>query len=382
MGHCDRAEGGERPQPEDSRPAAMDSRELETIGRLAGGIAHDFNNMLTAILGNADMAMASLDPESRPYAHVEQIVKAAEGAANLSRQLLAFSRGHAFEPRAVDLNEAVANVRKMVLTLLGETVELCVNPGQRLAAIKADPGHIERVIVDIAVYAKDSMPQGGKLVIETGNAELYGEYRRSAPEAFPGPAVALTISHSGGSVGQDAPERLAMVYDLIRRNGGCLSVGAEAGGRVAFVMRFPAYGGIAAGSGPAMAKERVPGGGETILVVEDNPQVLEFGRASLAKLGYNVITAMSGEEAAAIAKAYDGPIDLLLSDIILPGMNGKETAARIGRDRPRTKVLFDSGYTAEVIDKQGVLEEGVSFIAKPFTSRDLALKVRAVLDGA
>jgi two-component system, cell cycle sensor histidine kinase and response regulator CckA len=378
----------------------LQSQRMESIGRLAGGIAHDFNNLLTAIIGNTDMAMDLLEREGKPRALLAQALKAADGAANLTKQLLAFSRKQVVELRTLDLNDAVEGIKKMVTSLLGENVEFVFTPSYSLHPVRADQGQLEQVIMNLAVNARDAMPAGGRLSISTKNASLFESDCRGLDGLKPGDYATMVVSDTGSGMTEEIMNHLfepffttkakgsgtglglATVYGIVKQFGGGVNVESEVGRGTTFTFYLPASPDEIAGQREAIARGESPRGSETILLVEDNAQVLEFGRDALMGLGYTVMTAFTGEEGAAIAGAYDGPIDLLVTDIILPGINGRQTAQRISKDRPAMKTIYTSGYTAEVIDTQGILEEGLNFLPKPFNARELAIKARSVLDEA
>jgi two-component system, cell cycle sensor histidine kinase and response regulator CckA len=376
----------------------LHAQKMESIGRLAGGVAHDFNNLLTAIIGNTDMAMDLLEREGKPRALLAQALKAADGAANLTKQLLAFSHKQVVELQTVDLNGVLEGIKKMIRSLASENVELEWKPFYGLCPIKADPGQIEQVAMNLAVNARDAMPAGGRLAISTRNECLDEESCRSKPGLSPGEYAALEISDTGSGMPKETMDHLfepffttkakglgtglglATVYGIVKQLGGAVLVDSVVGRGSVFTCYFPVSVDAPAAFSDGSPRGDMPRGKETILIVEDNPQVLDFSRDALMGLGYTVMTAMSGEEGAAISGAYDGPIDLLLTDIILPAMNGRQTSERIAKARPGMKTIYSSGYTAEVIDKQGILEEGLNFLPKPFAARELALKVRSVLD--
>ena len=376
----------------------LHSQKIESLGRLAGGIAHDFNNLLTAIMGNTEMVMRQLDPSGKPYSRLGVIKNAAEGAANLTKQLLAFSRKQIIEPKIIDLNDLIEHVHKMILTLIGENIKLSIVPCRDLSPIKADPGQIEQVIINLAVNARDAMPAGGNLTIETSGIYLDERYFQIHPDVLPGNYVMMAITDTGSGMSKDVLNHifepffttkdlgrgtglgLSTVYGIVKQNGGTIEIYSEISQGTVFKVYFPASSQLKIDSPEPEETSIMPAGMETILIAEDKSEVLEFCRDVLVQLGYKILTAMSGEEALSIAENYKENIDLLMTDIVLPGINGRITAEKLSALRPGIKILYNSGYTAEVIDKQGILEKGINFISKPFTSQKLSVKIREILD--
>ncbi|OPZ16016.1 MAG: Blue-light-activated protein [candidate division BRC1 bacterium ADurb.BinA364] len=375
------------------------AQKLESVGRLAGGVAHDFNNMLNVILGHAEMARDDL-PQNHPMrASLEEILKAAQRSANLTRQLLAYARRQTVMPRVLDLNETVEPMLKMLQRLIGENIELLWRPCSRLDPVRIDPSQIDQVLANLCVNARDAIGGGeGKVVIETAMAE-YDEGYCSAHAGFePGRFVQLAVGDDGcgmsqetlanifepffttKGVGEGTGLGLATVFGIVKQNGGFIEVQSEPGRGSTFRIHLPAYGAAqdgAAGEGASAAPAR---GCETILLVEDEPAILRMARTMLERMGYRVLAASAPSEAMRLAEEHAGRIDLLISDVVMPGMNGRELADRVLRRCPGLKSLFMSGYTADVIAHQGVLDSGVHFIQKPFSQRDLGAKVRAALE--
>ena len=376
----------------------LHSQKIESMGRLAGGIAHDFNNLLTAILGNTEMAMNQLDSSSRPYARLEVIKKAAEGAANLTRQLLAFSRKQVIEPKTINLNDLIEHVSRMITTLIGENIKLRTVLSATLSLIKADPGQAEQVIINLAANARDAMPDGGELTIETSDVYLDENYSGTHSGVLSGNYVVMTVTDNGMGMTRDTLEHafepffttkesgrgtglgLATVYGIVKQNGGTIEIYSEISRGTVFKVYFPVSTQALTESVQDRDRGNIPAGSETILIVEDREDVLEFSRDILSQAGYRVLTAESGEQALTVSESYGDKIHMLITDIILPGMNGREIAERISVLRPGIRVLYNSGYTAEVIDRQGVLEKGIQFINKPFSSQELTAKIREILD--
>ena len=374
------------------------AQKMEAVGRLAGGVAHDFNNLLTAILGSADLVLDSLPPGVPAREEVEEIQKAALRAADLTRQLLAFSRQQVIAPTALNPNEVVANMDKLLRRLLGEDVELRAALAPELAAVKADPSQLEQVVLNLAVNARDAMPNGGRLTIETQNVELDEVYARGHVSAQPGTYVVLAVSDTG--VGMDAATQarifepffttkekgkgtglgLATVYGIVKQSGGWIWVYSEPGHGTTFKVYFPRALEAAAPVAPGPASPVSVRGSETVLVVEDEEVIRKLGRKVLTANGYTVLVAANGRDAEQVAGQHDGAIHLLVTDVVMPGMNGREVAQRLAGTRAGIKVLYLSGYTDDAIVHHGVLEPGVAFLQKPFTPAVLGRKVREVLD--
>ncbi len=375
------------------------SQKMEAVGRLAGGVAHDFNNILTVIKGYSDLLIHSL-PDGDPLRNeVDEIRKAADRAATLTRQLLAFSRRQVLAPKLLDLNSIVSNMEKLVRRLLGEDVELRAVLEPQLARVKADPGQIEQVIMNLAVNARDAMPRGGKLTIETANVELDDAYAREHAIVVPGAYVMLAVSDSGIGMlhetrahifepffttkeqGKGTGLGLSTVYGIVKQSGGYIWVYSEPGQGTTFKVYLPRVDGAAEvlPTRPAQAGDYP--GSETVLLVEDEEGVRALVRRVLERRGYHVLESSSGEEAAAHCQNHKGEIHLLLTDVIMTQINGRELARHLTQVRPDMKVLYISGYAEEAIVHHGVLDPGTAFLQKPFTTETLARKVREVLDG-
>ncbi len=374
------------------------AQKLEAIGRLAGGIAHDFNNLLTVILSYSEVLLELIGPERPMRAEVEEIQRAGVRAADLTRQLLAFSRQQVFDPAVLDLNQVLTGVHKMLTRVLGEDIELTMLLAPHLGWVKADQGQIEQVVMNLAVNARDAMPDGGKLTIETANVELDEDYARGHLEVSPGPYVLLAVSDTG--IGMDratqarvfepfftTKERgkgtglgLATVFGIVKQSGGSVWIYSEPGAGATFKIYLPQIESPEAMARPAALSAAIPRGSETILLAEDEDQVRAVARGILQRAGYHVLEARTPGEALLISEQHPVGIDLLLTDVIMPKMNGRELAERIVSMRPGIKVLFMSGYTDDVILHHGVLDSGVAFMQKPLTPDSLTRKVRQVLD--
>src|SRR3989449_2775141 len=376
----------------------LQAQKMEAVGLLAGGVAHDFNNVLTAIGGYAELVREDLPGEDARRHDVEEILRATERAATLTRQLLAFSRRQVLAPRVLDLNGVVAGVDNMLRRLIGADVELRTALGPVLGAVRADPGQLDQVIMNLVVNARDAMPRGGKLTIETANAELDESYALEHPSVVAGPYVMLAVSDSG--VGMDAATQarifepffttkekgkgtglgLATVYGIVKQSGGNIWLYSEPGRGTTFKIYLPPVGQPPELPPPTPAAPAKPPGTETVLLVEDDEAVRTRARKMLASHGYTVLAAPSGADARELAASHAGPIHLLVTDVVLPGMSGRELAARFQSVRPALKVLYTSGYTDEAVVHHGVLDPGIAFLQKPFTSGALARKVRETLD--
>ena len=374
------------------------AQKMEAVGRLAGGVAHDFNNLLTAILGSADLVLDSLTPGVPAREELEEIRKAALRAADLTRQLLAFSRQQVIAPTALNPNEVVANMDKLLRRLLGEDVELRTRLTPDLVTVKADPSQLEQVVLNLAVNARDAMPNGGKLTIETQNVELDAAYVRGHISAQPGPYAMIAVSDTG--VGMDAATQarifepffttkeigkgtglgLATVYGIVKQSGGWIWVYSEPGQGTTFKIYLPR---VTEAVPPAAVTPAPPAsvrGSETILLVEDDEMIRNLVQKVLQANGYRVLVAANGRDAEQVAGQHDGPIHLLVTDVVMPGMNGREVAERLAAARAGVRVLYLSGYTDDAIVHHGVLEPGVAFLQKPFTPAVLGRRVREVLD--
>lgn len=377
----------------------LQAQKMESVGRLAGGVAHDFNNMLQAILGRSELAMARLDVGHPVRDELEEIRKAAERSADLTRQLLAFARKQTVSPEVLNLNEKISETLGILGRLLGEDIEIVWAPQDSLWYIKVDPAQIDQILANLAVNARDAISGPGKITIETANAVVDEAYCRSHAEAAPGQYVLLTVSDTGEGmvpevlehifepffttkeVGKGTGLGLATVYGIVKQNGGFVNVYSEPGRGSSFKIYLPRFRAEAEPDRPKPARRPLKKGSETILVVEDEKSVLELARTVLEGLGYKVLTERTPAEAIRTAKGYAGELHLLLTDVVMPGMDGRQLAERLRAFRPGLKCLFMSGYTSNVIAHSGVLEPGVVFIQKPFALADLADKVRQALEG-
>jgi PAS domain S-box-containing protein len=375
----------------------MQSQKMEAVGQLAGGVAHDFNNLLTAILGYSQILQESLDPDSGGRRSAREIEKAAARAAALTQQLLAFSRKQILEPRVLNLNSVVAEMGRLLRRLIGEHIELQTRLQPGLARVKADPGQIDQVLLNLVVNARDAMPQGGRLLIETSNVHLDQEFTRQHPESSQGPHVMLSVTDTGCGIPPELVPRvfepffttkekgkgtglgLSTVYGIVKQSGGSLWIRSEPGSGTTFRVYLPAEPtegsqDVAPVDGPRL------GGSETLLVVEDEDVLRSLMCEVLTAQGYHVLQAASGDQALDLCIHGGLHPDLLVTDVVMPGMNGRELAERLKDELPGLPVLFLSGYTEDAIVHHGVLEQGVNFLAKPFSPQALAGRVRDVLD--
>jgi two-component system, cell cycle sensor histidine kinase and response regulator CckA len=375
------------------------SQKLEAIGQLAGGVAHDFNNMLTAIIGYTDLSLRRVGLENPIRRNLEETKKAAERAASLVRQLLAFSRKQILEPKVLDLNDVVKDMHKMLTRLIGENIKLATRLQTDLGSVKADPCQVEQIIVNLVVNARDAMPRGGRVTIETANVVIDERTAARHVAVNPGEYVMLAVSDTGSGMDQETQSRifepffttkevgkgtglgLSTVYGIVKQSGGNIWVYSELGLGTVFKVYLPRIDETTANTIAQQAQEiNAPRGTETILLVEDEDVVRGLTRNILMQAGYNVLDAKSGYEAIRLCHAHGGPIDLLLTDVVMPEISGKEVADRLSELRPSIRVLFMSGYTDEAIVQHGVLDANVKFIQKPFTWVALTRKVREVLN--
>jgi two-component system cell cycle sensor histidine kinase/response regulator CckA len=374
------------------------AQKMEAVGRLAGGVAHDFNNLLTAIFGYTDLLAEDLPPDHPGRADLDEIRTAATRAAALTRQLLAFSRQQVLQPLVLNLNDVVEGVEKMLHRLLGEDVELQTSLAGDLGNVRADAGQIEQVIMNLAVNARDAMPTGGKLTIETANVDLGEAYTATHPPVLPGPFVMLAVSDTGIGMDDTTKARvfepffttkepgkgtglgLATVYGIVKQSGGHIWLYAEPGKGTAFKIYLPRVDAPLDAPVVASGPRGTVAGTETVLVAEDDELLRPLERELLTKLGYRVLDARDAAGALAVARGHEGEIHLLVSDVVMPGGGGFQLAQLLLAERPGLRVLYISGYTDEAVVRHGLLDRGLNFLQKPFTPAVLARKVREVLD--
>jgi CheY-like chemotaxis protein len=371
---------------------------MESVGRLAGGIAHDFNNQLTAILGNVELAMEETAPSDPLHEHLEEIHKAGRRSADLVRQLLAFARKQTVSPKVLDLNDTVSGMLNMLRRLIGEDIDLAWMPGHDIWPVKVDPSQIDQILANLAVNARDAIAGAGRVTIETENVTFSEAYCAEHPGSIPGQYALLAVSDDGVGMSKDVLEHLfepffttkevgkgtglglATVYGIVKQNGGFINVYSEPCEGTTFKIYLPRFETEAVETELEDKPLTLQGGTETVLMVEDEAAILKLGKAMLESLGYKVLTANTPQDAIRLAGEHSGAIHLLLTDVVMPQMSGRELAEQIKSIRADLKFLYMSGYTANVIAHHGVLEEGIQFIEKPFSKEDFAAKVREALD--
>jgi signal transduction histidine kinase/CheY-like chemotaxis protein len=378
----------------------LHAQKMEAVGRLAGGVAHDFNNILTAVSGFGQFVLAELIATGSDAARgdMEEVLSAAQRAAALTRQLLAFSRQQVLQPRVLDLNAVVAGLTPMLARLIGTDIQLQTIRPSTLGAVKADPSQLEQVIANLVLNARDAMPNGGLVVIETADVELSADYAADREGILAGPYVMLAVTDSG--VGMDASTRsrafdpffttkepgsgtglgLSTVYGIVKQSGGSIEVYSEPGHGTAFKVYLPRCFERADAATPARSVAAVPNGQATLLVVDDDPQVLAASRRALERAGYVVLSANNGWEALAMARLHGKSVDLVITDLVMPEMGGRELARQLTAERPEIRLLFTSGYTAEAMNQKAILDPSDAFLGKPFTPDGLLRAVHGILN--
>jgi PAS domain S-box-containing protein len=373
-------------------------QKMESVGRLAGGIAHDFNNTLGIILGYSELIFEHISPDDPNFEHLQQITESAQRSALLTRQLLAFARKQTISPKALDLNDTISGMLNILARLIGEDIDLVWHPGEKLSPVFIDPSQIDQVLANLCINARDAISSTGRITIETMDVTLDAAYCSEHPETSPGNYVMLAVRDNGSGIeetilgdifepffttkeqGTGTGLGLATVYGIVKQNHGGVSVISNPGHGTTFRIYFPVY----EGSVPDVSGEPsdvvTSKGDETVLLVEDEAMLLSLGEKLLKKSGYNVIPANSPSEAIRVADTYPDEIHLIITDVIMPEMNGRDLTERLKAGHPVAKCLFMSGYSADVIAQQGVLDAGVHFIEKPFSGQQLAAMVRRVLD--
>ena len=373
------------------------ARKMESVGRLAGGVAHDFNNMLGVILGHTELALEQVSPGQPLHVNLSKICQAATRSADLTRQLLAFSRQQTITPKALDLNEMVQGMLTLLRPLIGEDIDLKWHPAADLWPVRMDPSQIDQLLTNLLVNARDALSDVGKVTLETGNTTFDEGYCAEHAGSVPGEYVRLDVSDDGCGMDKDTLSHvfepffttkqlgkgtglgLSTAYGIVKQNNGFISVYSEPGEGSKFSIYLPRHAGEAQPAGTS-SPATAPRGQETILLVEDEPAILELAATILERQGYTVLAAPTPGDAIQLGSRHPGPIHLLLTDMIMPGMNGRDLAKNLLAGNPHLKSLFMSGYTAGAIGHHGVLDADVSFIQKPFSINDLAAKVRETLD--
>ena len=374
------------------------AQKMEAIARLTGGVAHDFNNILMIIIGYSEMALDQLHADDPLHDNIEKILDAAQRSAGIVRQLLAFARKQTIMPVPLNLNESVNRMLSIIHRLIGEDIELTWRTGKDLWPVHMDPVQVDQILANLCVNARDAIDGVGRVTIATGNVSLDDGHLVQLPGLIAGDYVRLSVSDDGCGMDQETKEHifepffttkdvgqgtglgLATVYGIVRQNNGCIEVTSEPGQGAVFTVYLPRYrdGVIREGTGEQVIRRKTAG--ETILLVEDDPTILDMGKRMLEGMGYRVLAADRPHHALQLAGKYGAEIDLLVTDVIMPEMNGWDLASHLSRSHPQTAQLFMSGYTADIIARHGVLDQGVHFIQKPFTARELSGKIREILD--
>ena len=374
------------------------AQKMESVGRLAGGVAHDFNNMLSVIIGMAEMALNTDVLTDNLQHNLKEILNAGLRSADLTRQLLAFARKQTAIPQILDLNDTISGMLKMLRRLIGEDIDLSWSPGPDLWKVRIDPSQVDQILANLVVNASDAISGVGAVAMRTENVMVDDSRRAETPEFVPGEYILLTLSDTGAGMSKNVRENifepffttkevgkgtglgLSTVYGIVKQNDGFIYVASEPGKGTTFKIYLPRFEAETAQVSSEEAAGKPPTGTETILLVEDDKAVLNLSKIILEKLGYTVIAAPAPRQAIHLVEGHQGDLHLLITDVVMPEMNGRELAEQLGAIRPNLKCLYMSGYTTDVIAHRGILDEGVNFIQKPFGSDELAAKVRQVLD--
>jgi len=377
----------------------LQAQKMESVGRLAGGVAHDYNNMLSVIIGYAEIALETVGPEEPLRADIEEILSAGNRSKEITRQLLAFARQQTISPKVLDLNETIARMLKMLRRLIGEDIELCWHPKEDVWPIKIDPTQIDQILANLCINARDAIADVGRIIIETRKVIIDKVYCAEHAGFVPGEFVMLAVSDDGSGMDKATRDRifepffttkemgrgtglgLSTVYGIVKQNSGFINVYSEPGQGTTFRIYLPRFAGAVMSDRKLNVEGNTRGRGETVLVVEDDGPTLRLVERILTALGYRVMTAGKPVDALKVAESQDDSISLLITDVVMPEMNGHELATRMLMQCPGIKCLYMSGYTADVIAYRKVLEEGVHLIQKPFSKMELAVKIRDILDG-
>ena len=388
----------EEVEKEKLRAQLQQVQKMESVGRLAGGVAHDFNNILGIIIGNAETAVGLIGPDEPIDKNLREILDASHRSADIIRQLLAFARKQTIDPKALNLNDTIQGMLQMLSRLIGEDIKIHWIPGKNLWSVRMDATQIHQILANLVVNSRDAIDGVGTVTLETDNVVFDESYCRGHEGAVPGEYVLLAVSDTGSGIspeilgqlfdpffttkelGRGTGLGLATVYGIVKQNNGFISVSSEPGQGTTFKIHVPRHIVEVEHEREATAVKKSLTGSETILVVEDEAALLEISRINLARMGYTVLTARTPREAIVLAETHPGEIHLLLTDVVMPEMNGRELMERLRSIRPSMKSIFMSGYTSDVIAHRGVLDEGISFLQKPFTRTTLAAKVRESLD--
>jgi len=375
------------------------AQKMESVGRLAGGVAHDFNNMLSVIIGNAELALDQIDSENSLHGDIEEILKAANRSTEITRQLLGFARQQTISPKLLDLNEVVENQLKMLRRLIGEDIDLAWLPAKKVPPVKIDPIQVDQIMANLCVNARDAIGGVGKITIETDNTSFDNAYCADHAGFIPGEYVCLAISDDGSGIppgtlekifdpffttkkmGQGTGLGLSTVYGIIKQNNGFINIYSEPSEGTTLKIYFPTAAGETVKSFTEVNVELPLSRGETVLLVEDETAILKLSKKMLENLGYIVLDAPSPDHAIKLAEKFEDEIHILITDVVMPEMNGRDLATQLKNFYPDMKIIFMSGYTANTIAHRGVLEDGVNFLPKPFNKNALAHKIREVLDG-
>ncbi len=385
-------------EKEKLQAALTQAQKMESVGRLAGGVAHDFNNMLSIILGNIEIIIEDLDSANPLISNLEEVQKAAQRSTDLTRQLLAFARKQTISPQVLHLNETLEGMLKMLRRLIGEDIDLSWQPKDSLWSVKIDPSQIDQILANLCVNARDSIKDVGKITIETDNAHFDEEYCIDHPGFKTGKYVMLTVSDNGCGMDNETLDNLfdpffttkelgkgtglglATVYGIVKQNNGFVNVYSEPEQGTTFKLYLPIHSEEQKTEGQKTVQEKLQKGYETILLVEDEKAILRMTKTMLERMGYNVLAANTPDRAIQISNNPESKIDLLMTDVVMPSMNGRDLAKNISAFCPSIKFLFMSGYTANVIAHRGILDEGINFLNKPFSIQDLSVKLRAIFD--